>query len=160
MIDKLLNFINYLLDAINAVPVHVWFIVGVVAASLPVTVGIVQWVKHRHFKKTGLEMENHLIDYTVTVTAALMTLTDFLITNGTQFANLFPFLLVVLPTIKAFAPTVFSISKAIHTAAIERKNKQPITTPPELPALIQQITTPPSSSFGTESTGRSTDLLI
>lgn len=120
-LDQLHHGVTDAITLITSSPTHLWFTVGVVAASLPVTAVIVEWVKRHHFKVNSVELENEVIDFTVLVTGTLMTLADFLITNGTNLARLLPFLAVVLPTIKAFAPSVYTYSKAIHGWFINRK---------------------------------------
>lgn len=160
------HFINQLLTAINSLPPHVWFTIGVILASVPVVTIAVEAVKRLHLKYNGTEMTNRLINFTVTVTGLLMTLADFVITNGTMTAQLFPFMLPTLLAIKAFAPVVYDESKAIHNWLINRQNedqKQRLSSTvalaakliPETDNITETATLPTRSiSFGNAANGK------
>lgn len=163
-IHKLLTFFNLTADYFQSIPYHWYFTAGVVLASIPLTAVVVQGIKHWHFIKTSKEMTNHLIDFTVIVTSAVMAGTDFLLTNGSNMTILLPFLGVVMPSIKAFAPTVYNVSKAVHGWSVNRKAGKPLfpSTLPELdgttvlPKGTTSYTTYNTSSLGTVATGRAT----
>lgn len=152
METKALNFINDLLAAITSTPEHLWFTVGVVVASLPVTALIVEAYKKYHFKINGVEMENKTIDFVVLVTGGLMTIADFLITNGDNAAKFLPFLTVVLPTIKAFAPTVYTYSRAVHGWFVNRKSEDQKQRLQALSDNLNRISNT-AGSMGTEAAG-------
>lgn len=130
---KAAHFINNLLDWFNSIPNHWLFTIGVVVASLPLTALVLQYVKHLHFKATATEMTNHLIDFTLWVTGFAMAIADFVITNGDNAKYLPQFLLVVVPTIKAAAPSVYSYSKAINNWM---KNRQTETDKQRLSSTV------------------------
>lgn len=113
--------INLALSWFTTIPNHWLYTAGVVAASIPLTAVVVQFIKHLHLKMTATEMTNHLIDFVVLVTGFLMAAADFVITNGNNLKYLPQFLLVVVPTIKALAPSVYSYSKAVNGWFINRR---------------------------------------
>lgn len=120
---QLLHGINLGLDWFNSLPGHWYYTIGVVVASLPVTALVIQGIKRLHFKWTATEMTNHFIDFVLIVTSFLMAAADFVITNGNNLKYLPQFLLVVVPTIKALAPSVYSYSRAIHSWFINRQSE-------------------------------------
>lgn len=142
---QLQHGLSDVINLINGSPLHLWFTVGVVVASLPVTALVVEWYKRHHFKVNATELTNHAIDFVVAVTATLMTLADFVIANGTNLSHFFPFLITVMPTITAFAPHVYDISRAVHGWFVNRQNE----------SQQQRIanTIKLANSFGTESNG-------
>jgi hypothetical protein len=174
-VDKLLTVLDYIADWFLSIPGHWYYTAGVVIASIATAPMVVQGFKRLHIKHYSKEMTDVLVDFTITVTAALMAAADFLLTNSNNMAYFLPFLGVVLPSIKAFAPTVYNVSKAVHAFSVDRKAKKPLfaSTLPHLTPLVEQVTSPVSntyttgtgtnsytvsSSFGTQSAGRSTDL--
>lgn len=160
------HYINQFLGIIENTPLHMWFTLGVILASVPIVTAVVEAVKHLHLKYNGTEMTNRLINFTVTVTGLLMTLADFVITNGTMTAQLFPFMLPTLLAIKAFAPVVYDESKAIHNWLINRQNedqKQRLSSTvalaakliPETDNITETATLPTRSiSFGNAANGK------
>lgn len=120
---KAAHFITLAVDWFTSLPNHWLFTIGVVVASLPLTALILQYVKHLHFKWNGTEMTSHLIDFTLWVTGFLMAAADFVITNGENAKYLPQFLLVVVPVIKAAAPSIYTYSKAINSWTKNRQNE-------------------------------------
>lgn len=163
---QLLHGINLALDFWNTLPLHWYFAIGVVLASIPATALVIQAVKHYHFKATSTEMTNHFIDFVLLVTSFLMAAADFIITNGDNLKYLPQFMLVVVPTIKALAPSVYSYSKAINNWFTNRKTedqKQRFSAVTEglnklvsEPDTITETATLPtrSLSFGNVASGR------
>jgi uncharacterized membrane protein YqgA involved in biofilm formation len=115
METQLIHGVHLAIDYFNSVPGHWLYTIGVVVASIPLSALVVQGVKKLHFKWTATEMTNHFIDFVVLVTGFLMAGADFVITNGNNVKYLPQFLLVVVPTIKALAPSVYTYSRAIHS---------------------------------------------
>lgn len=137
--------LNLAWDFWCALPGHWYYTIGVVAASIPVVTLIVEAVKRLHLKYTATEMTSHFIDFVVLVTGFLMAAADFVITNGNNTQYLPQFLLVVVPTIKALAPTVYSYSKAINNWFVNRKSE----TQDERIAKTFKL----ANSFGTAANG-------
>jgi hypothetical protein len=158
--DKLIRFLNLVADWFISIPGHWYYTAGVVLASIIAAPMLIQGVKRLHIKHSGREMTDVLVDFTITVTAALMASADFLLTNSAHMAYFLPFLGVVLPSIKAFAPTVYNVSKAIHSFTVDRKNKVPLSNSnlPDFKTIVPSVTSQtthsglPSSSMGIEAT--------
>jgi hypothetical protein len=146
---QLLHGVNLALDFWNNLPGHWYYTIGVVLASIPLTAVIVQGVKKLHLKYTSTEMTTHLIDFVVLVTGFLMAAADFVITNGSNTKYLPQFLLVVVPTIKALAPSVYTYSKAINSWFVNRKNE---SQKDRIAATVKL-----ANSFGTAANGITTD---
>lgn len=142
---QILHGLNLALDWFNTVPGHWYYTIGVVAASIPVATLIVEGIKRLHLKYTATEMTSHFIDFVVLVTGFLMAAADFVITNGENTKYLPQFLLVVVPTIKALAPSVYSYSKAINGWFKQRDNED---QKQRLAATLKL-----ANSFGTEANG-------
>jgi hypothetical protein len=123
METQLIHGVHLAIDYFNSVPGHWLYTIGVVVASIPLSALVVQGVKKLHFKWTATEMTNHFIDFVVLVTGFLMAGADFVITNGNNVKYLPQFLLVVVPTIKALAPSVYTYSKAIHSWFVNRQSE-------------------------------------
>lgn len=168
--DKAIHYVNNFLDWFNGIPGHQWYMVGFIVASLPITAGLVELYKRLHFKWNATELTNHAIDFVVAVTATLMTVCDFVVANGTNFSNFLPFLATVMPTITAFAPHVYDVSKAIHgwmvnnEAANQKERLQHVLEAADA-TIGQTIPQAPSgtsksSSFGTEAASIDKNSLI
>lgn len=121
--DQLFRGLDYALSYFNSIPGHWLYTIGIVIASIPLTAMLVQGIKHLHFKYTAKEMTDHFIDFVLLVTGFLMAAADFVITNGNNTKYLPQFLLVVVPTIKALAPSVYTYSKAIHSFFVNRSTE-------------------------------------
>lgn len=151
--ERAAHYINDFLDFWNALPGHWYYVAGVVVASIAVSPVVIEVLKRLHFRWTGVEMTNHLIDFTVWITGVFMALADFVITNG-QWSNFLPFLAAVAPTIKALAPSIYTYSKAVHNWFILRENE---TQKQRLGAVLESadkvIAAQPATSFGTAANG-------
>jgi hypothetical protein len=159
--DKAITFLNLTLDWFNSVPGHWYYTAGVVTASIVTAPLFIQWAKKHHLKKHGVEMTDLMVDVTIHLTAALMAVIDFLATNHSNLVLLLPYFGIVYPSIKAFAPTIYNVSKVVHAFAVDRKAKKPLTNINliDLTPQVQSVTSTttksgqPSSSFGTASAG-------
>lgn len=165
--QQLAHGIKYLSDFLQSIPDHWLYTAGVVVASSGLLAIIVQYTKHLHLKWTGEEMTNHFIDFVIWVTGTLMALSDFLLTQGTNMATLLPFLGVAVPTLKALAPTIYNVSKALHSWFVNRQDE---TQQQRLKAVLKAsegLTTQASgtthtvsASFGSEAAGVDSSKLI
>jgi hypothetical protein len=124
MTENIHKVLGYLADWWTGLPNHWFYAAGVIIASLSITPVIVEGIKHLHLKWTATEMTNHMIDFSLWVTATLMGLADFFIVNGSNTALLLPWMTGAIATIKAFAPSVYTYSKAIHGWFTNRKNEK------------------------------------
>jgi hypothetical protein len=158
--DKLIHFIDNVTAYITNVPPHSWYALGVTLASIPVVIGITQYVKNHHFKAKEQELASHFIALNLVFWSTLAASADFIVTNGTNFAPFLPFLHTQMPTLIAGASTVYALSKGIYgwfksrqsVSSIDNVNKPDL----EVVAATEASTTvtgKPSSSFGTASAG-------
>lgn len=141
-INTALHLLSYALEWFNSIPGHWLFTAGVVLASIPLTTVLIQQYKHLHLKLTATELTNHGIDFVLIVTSTLMAVSDFLLTNSGNLGVLFPFLAVTLPMIKAWAPSVYTYSKAIN--GYLKSHPKPLFAAglPDLKPLVEDVTTP------------------
>lgn len=145
---QLLHGLTLALDWFNSINGHWYYTAGVVLASIPVTALIVEWFKHLHLKLTAVEMTNKFINFVIWVTGTLMAVADYAITQGATLqalSHFLPFLAIVIPTIKALAPDVYEVSKAIHSWFVTRQSED---QKQRLAATVKL-----ANSFGTEANG-------
>lgn len=146
--DNIIKVLHYLEDWVTAIPAHQWYIFGTVVASIPVVIGIVEWVKNHHFNVKAQELETHFIYLNIAFWATVMTCADFVITNGSHFATFLPFLAKYMPVITAAAPAIYSFAKAANSWFSAHKKPSFASQLPDLPQdpnlgkLVQEVTTP------------------
>lgn len=157
--DRLLNFINNLLDGLSTAPPKFWYSVGVTAATVPIVIGIIVFIQRHHLKKTAEDLKTHFVYLNLILWSTLMTVADWVITNGHSFATFLPYLNAHWTQIAFYSSATYTFSKAAYNFYKDQQSKKiPFAaTLPELTPLVQQITRP-VNSFGTEATGRSMDI--
>jgi hypothetical protein len=133
--DSLYKGLDYITSYINAVPTASWVALGALLASIPAVIGIVNWVKKHHLKKTGEKLASEFIVLNVAFWGAVLTVADFVMTQGTTFAPFLPFFSTHWAQVSAGAIAVHAIATSLHQWWKDRKARKPIT----------------SSSFGTKS---------
>lgn len=154
--DYITKAISYLLDYINSVPAHSWYVLGSLLASSGVVVGIIAWTKRHHLKKTAESLASHFIALNVVFWSTVTTVLTFILTNGLAFASFLPFLGTHMPQIIAISTVLYQVSKPSLAWWKARKDGKPISNPnlPNLtPAALAVNTAVPAQSFGTASAG-------
>lgn len=158
--DTLLNFINSL-------TLHQWFLIGGLLASIPGTIAITEWVKRHHVKVKTEKLWSGFVVLNVTVWSFLLTTADAISANLGQVTHIGSLIPQIAPFVAQYAPTVSIAALTVHTVATalskwwaDRKAKKPITNVnmPDLQAVAATEASPtfsqnPSPSFGTASAG-------
>lgn len=158
--DKLIHFIDNLTTYIQNVPAHSWYALGVTLATIPLVIGITQWIKKHHFKAKEEELASHFIALNLVFWSALAASADFIVTNGSNFAPFLPFLHTQLPTLIAGASTVYALSKGVYgwfksrqtASGISNVNKPDLATVAATEAGTT-VSGQPSASFGSAAAG-------
>ena len=144
--EKLLTFINYVLDGINNISTAGWWSIGFVLGSIPVVIGIVAWINRRNLRKYGEKLESVFTIANVAFWGFLLATADIaimVITQGQAFGSLFPSLFVYWPQISGGAVLVHTVSKHFYAKWQARKQKQPFVNKlPDLQPLVDAVTTP------------------
>lgn len=140
-IHKVLDYLQVWLAGITA---EQWYMIGTIVGSIPVVIGIVAWIKRRHVKKTAEKLASEFIVLNVAFWGFIISIADFIITQGTQFASLLPFVGTHWGQISAGAIVVHSAARRFHKWFQDRKNKEPLALPqaPETPLVTAESTVP------------------
>jgi len=156
--DSLIKILGYVLDYVNGVPAQSWYALGVLLASIPAVIGIVAYVKRRHLRKYAEKLASEFIVLNVAFWSALLTVANFVITQGTNFAPFLPFMSTHWAQISAGAIAVHAVATALKKHFQEKKAQKKTdflsglpNLSPQIQAIQQPITS--SQSFGSASAG-------
>lgn len=154
--DYITKGISYILDYINSIPPHAWYVLGTMLASSGVVVGIIAWTKRHHLKKTAESLASHFIALNVVFWSTVTTVLSFVLTNGATFGSFLPYLGTHMPQIIAISTVLYQVAKPSLAWWKSRKDGKPITNPnlPNLTPAVEAVNTAvPAQSFGTVSAG-------
>lgn len=119
-ITKLLDYWTALISTAN------WYVVGGLVGSMLATIGITAWVKRHHLKQTAEKLASEFIVLNVAFWGFISAIATFVITQGTHFATMLPFVSRYWPTISASAIATHAIATGLHKWWTDRKEHKPI----------------------------------
>lgn len=125
--DYVQKTISYLHIWAGARTAEDFYLLGTIIGSLIALIGLVAWIKRKYLQKNGRKLASEFIVLNVAFFGFLLTITDFLITQGTAFAGLLPFVNVHWAQISAGAIAVHAVATALHKWWKDRKDGVPLT---------------------------------
>lgn len=142
--DNIIKGLHYLIDWINAIPGKEWYALGITLASIPAVIGIIAWIKARHYKLKAEELANHFVYINLIFWSTVMTVADWVLTNGHSFATFLPYLNAHWTQIAFYSSATYTFAKAAKGFMDSRKQaKKPFAnTLPDLQPLVEQVNTP------------------
>jgi len=136
MIDKVFTGIKLVLDYINSVPGHSWYVAGSLVTASGLTFLIVNFIKGHHYKVKAEELGKKFIAANLAFWGVVTTAAAFLVTNGANLAAFAPFAKDYIPTVPVVAGAIYrfggnSAYKAIVAKlhAWTDKKPAPVVTP-------------------------------
>lgn len=114
---------------------HIWagartaedfYILGTVIGSVLVTIGVVAWIKRKYLAMNGKKLASEFIVLNVAFFGFLLTVTDFIVTQGTAFGSLLPFISVHWAQISSGAIATHAVATALHKWWKDRKDNKPL----------------------------------
>jgi hypothetical protein len=143
MIDKVFTGIQLVLDYINSIPGHSWYVAGSLITASGLTFIIVNLVKNHHYKARAEELGKKFIAANLAFWGVVTTGAAFLVTNGTDLAAFAPFAKDYIPTVLVVASAIYrfggnSAYKAITAKLHAWTDKKPVS-------VIEQPVAPPAA---------------
>ncbi len=116
-----------------------WYVLGTVVGSIFATIGITAWIKRKYLQKNAKKLASEFIVLNVAFWSFLLVVADFVITQGTAYGALLPFVSVHWAQISSGAIAVHAIATALKKWWQERKENKPLTIPTLTPVIDQPI---------------------
>lgn len=156
-----------MMDFINSLTLHQYFLIGGLIATIPGTYAIVEAVKARHFKKTAEDLASRFVVLNVLFWGNLLVWVDAITNNLGQITHIGTLIPAISPFVATWAPIVTAVLLVLHIVAVtasgafkDMQARKPITNVnmPDLASVAAREASPtvsgnPSSSFGTASAG-------
>lgn len=146
---------SWILDVINFLTPHQWFIIGGVIATMAGAWGITALVKIRHFKKKAEKLWQGWVNLNVAIWPAVLVFIGAALANLDQMTSLLSLIPLAAPYAAQYGPvasvgllTTHTVVTAIAKFWQARKANKPLF---ENPAYVP-LAAP--ESFGTEAAGR------
>jgi hypothetical protein len=145
----------YLVDWFNSITAAQWYVTGVIIGAILGTIGITAYVKRRHLKKYAEKLASEFIVLNVAFWGFVLNIAGFVITQGTTFSSLLPFIGSHWAQISGGAIAVHAVATALYKhfkAKKEQKTLDFINGLPALPqddnlgAIVEQVKAPVPAS--------------
>jgi hypothetical protein len=147
--ENVYKVVDYIAAYINSVPTSSWVALATLLSGSAIVTAVVAWINRSRLKK-GLErLGKAMVTWVVVFLSAVVTVLDFVITNGTSFGPFLPYFSTHILQVMALSTAIYNVAKPSLAWFRARKAGQPIENVNLAPAMEQV-----SSSFGTEATGR------
>lgn len=136
--DVLQKVISYLHIWAGGLTAEDWQVAGTIAGSILVTVGLVAWIKRQYLRKNARKLASEFIVLNVAFFGFLLTVTDFIVTQGTAFGSLLPFLNTHWAQISGGAIAVHSVATALHKFWKDRKDGKPLVADELIDGIVDK----------------------